>query len=104
MRGRKKRIYKGFSGEYKIGLTDERIIRRYILLLSDTQDPEYLVRVMAYVFRTSVERVYEIVASTSDEELCHIAVLQKKWRKRQENSIGYIKKEWREDECVQGTD
>lgn len=98
------RIYKGFSGPYKITSADERIIRRYVLLLSESADPMQLCEVMAYVFRTNVERVYEIVASTSDEELCRIAVLQKKWRKRQENRIGYIKKEWREDECVQDTD
>ena len=82
---------------YKLTLADEKIIRRYVLLLSDSSDPEYLIRTMAYVFRTSVDKVHAIIASTSDIELCSISMLREKWKKRAENRIGYIRKEWREE-------
>lgn len=88
------------SRKYKLTAADEKIIRRYVLLLSDTAEPDYLVRVMAYVFRTDIERVCDIIASTSDTELCRISMLREKWKKRAESRLGYIKKDWREDECA----
>ena len=86
--------------KYKLTSTDEKIIRRYVLLLSDTAEPEYLIRVMAYVFRTDTGKIHDIIASTSDVELCRIFMLREKWRKRAESRLGYIKKDWREDECA----
>lgn len=81
--------------KYKINKVDEKIIRRYILLLQDTAPVEYLIKVMAYVFRTNVENVHRILSGTTSMELCEIAMLRKnssdssKRKRNAERSIGY---------------
>ena len=97
MSRKQKRNMQSDNVKYKLTAADEKIIRRYVLLLSETANPDYLVSVMAHVFRTDVDKIYAIVASTSDIELRSIAILRKKWKKRAENRIGYIRKEWREE-------
>ncbi len=76
--------------EYKVSKADEKIIRRYILLLQDTAPIEYLIKVMAYVFRTNVENVHRILSETTGRELCEIAVLREKWKRNSERGLGYI--------------
>lgn len=78
--------------EYKITKTDERIIRRYVLLLSDTAPVDYLINVMAYVFRTTVCEVKRIVGEASGRELCEVAMIRERWRKNREKGLGYISK------------
>lgn len=85
-------VYKQMNklNEYKVSKTDEKIIRRYILLLSDTAPVDYLIKVMSYVFRITVEDVHKILDKTSDAELCRIAVLREKWQHRSNSKLGYV--------------
>lgn len=66
---------------YKVTKIDERIIRRYVLILQDTAPKEYLIDTMAYVFRTTRQEVRNILAGTDDKEMCEIALIREKWSK-----------------------
>lgn len=67
--------------KYKINKEDERIIRRYILILQDTAPKDYLIETVAYLFRTTPNVIDRILSQTSDKEMCEIALIREKWQK-----------------------
>ena len=73
---------------YKLTKDDERIIRRYVLILQDTAPKEYLIETMAYVFRTTVQEVKNILAGTTDKELCNIALVRERWKNNADKPKG----------------
>ncbi|MBE6704234.1 MAG: hypothetical protein E7583_03135 [Ruminococcaceae bacterium] len=76
--------------DYKVSKQDEKIIRRYVLILQDTAPKDYLIEVMAYVFRTTVEDVNRILDATSSKEMSSIAIVRERWRKGNSKARGGV--------------
>lgn len=77
---------------YKISKQDEKIIRRYVLILQDTAPKDYLIEVMAHVFRTTVEDVIRILDETSSKEMTGIALVRERWSKCNSKARGNVYK------------
>lgn len=76
--------------EYRITKQDEKIIRRYVLILQDTAPRDYLIEVMANVFRTTIEDVIRILDATSSKEMSGIALVRERWRKGNSKARGGV--------------